>query len=105
LLVGDVAQEPERAAGVVHLGLEVEQLEDEALVASGIDENFLLRPVGQYGNTPPSRRNRIGRTWWSGTSRMLLTSWKRAGNVAEMAPPNRGRRVVLSPAMLALPNG
>jgi hypothetical protein len=41
LLVSDVAQEPERAACVLHLGLEVEQLEDEALVAGGINENFL----------------------------------------------------------------
>ena len=28
-------------------------------------------------------------------------TWNRTGKVVEMAPPNRGRRVLLSPAMLA----
>jgi hypothetical protein len=35
-------EEPERATSIVHLALDVKQLDDEALVAGRIDEHLLV---------------------------------------------------------------
>lgn len=84
LLVGDVAQKQERAAAAVHLlrssrspPLQVEQLEDEALVVCWINENLLCfnpRPLAAAGVKLRSRaaasrpavlcdRSCVPRTW------------------------------------------